>query len=96
MLQRDSLWVGIMAALIFPAAFWFGLQALSERSLGLSLFGIQFSGFSESFIATMAVCSNFLPFFVYMRSRKDNAMRGVGLVTMLLAIAVAVRYFLTD
>jgi hypothetical protein len=94
-MQRDSLWVGLIAALLFPAATWLGLEWLSERSLGSSVFGIVFSGFSESFIATMSVCSNFLPFFVYMKARKDNAMRGVGLVTMVLALAVAVRYFLT-
>jgi hypothetical protein len=96
MLQRDSLWVGFLAALIFPAATWFGLHYMSDHWVGRNLLGIVFSGFSESFIATMSVCANFFPFFVYMRSRKDDAMRGVGLVTMLLAVMVAVLYFLQD
>ncbi len=96
MLQRDSLWVGFLAALVFPAATWFGLHYLSDTGVGKTIMGIVFSGFSESFIATMAVCSNFFPFFVYMRSRKDNAMRGVGLLTMVQAVLVAVLYFLND
>ncbi|MBI1192351.1 MAG: hypothetical protein GC205_04160 [Bacteroidetes bacterium] len=94
MLQRDSLWVGFLAALIFPAAAWFGLNYMSDTMVGKTILGIDFSGFSESFIVTMAVCANFFPFFVYMHTRKDDAMRGVGLITMVLAVLVAVLYFL--
>jgi len=94
MLQRDSVWVGFLAALIFPAATWFGLNFMSVTMVGKTILGINFSGFSESFIATMSVCANFLPFFVYMQTRKDDAMRGVGLITMVLALVVAVLYFL--
>ena len=94
MIQRDSIVVGMLAALIFPAATWFGLHYLSTHTVGQTFLGIVFSGFSESFIATMSVCSNFFPFFLYMQVRKDNAMKGVGLITMVLAVLVAVLYFL--
>jgi hypothetical protein len=91
---RDSVWLGLGVALLFPAATWLGLEQLSDRSLGVELFGIPFAGLSPSFVATMAVCANFLPFFVFMRARRDHAMRGVGLATMVLALVVAVRFFL--
>lgn len=96
MLQRDSVWVGMASALVFPAATWLALQYLSDQFVGERVLGIVFAGFSESFIATIAVCSNFFPFFVYMQVRKDHAMRGVGLTTMVLALIVAVMYFLRD
>ena len=90
---RDSVWVGLLVALLLPAATWLGLTELADSASGRTVFGAPFSGFSDSFIATMSVCANFFPFFVYMRTRKDDAMRGVGLATMLLALVVAVLFF---
>ena len=94
MMQRDTFLVGLLAAVIFPAAFWFGLHYLDQNASGSEIFGLTFGGFRESFIATLAVCSNFFPFFVYMRARKDHAMRAVGVVTIILAIALVGHYYL--
>jgi hypothetical protein len=91
---RDSVWLGLALGLLFPAATWLGLEALSDRSLGLTIFGYPFAGFSDSFVATIAVCANFIPFFVFMRAHRDHAMRGVGLVTMVLAVIVVALFFL--
>lgn len=91
-LQRDNVYLGLLAAVLFPVAVWLGLHYMNDHTT--VLFGRSFFGFSERFIAILAVCANFLPFFVYMRARKDDSMRGVGIVTMLLAIALVWRYFL--
>ncbi len=91
---RDNVWLGLGLGLMFPAATWLALEALSDRSLGIEVFGYPFAGFSDSFVATMAVCTNFIPFVVFMRARRDHAMRGVGLVTMVLALIVVAVYFL--
>lgn len=48
----------------------------------------------ERFIATMAAFSNIIPFIIYMRTRKDDAMRGVGIITVLLAVFVMMFYYI--
>jgi hypothetical protein len=93
-LQKDHILVGIVAAIIFPVAFWLGLNFMDDNLVGKELFGNTFAGFSEPFIATLSICANFLPFFIYMRARKDHSMQGVGMVTVVLALVVAVKYFL--
>lgn len=91
---RDNVWLGLGLGLMFPAATWLALDALGSPGLGLTIFGYPFAGFSDSFTATMAVCANFIPFYVFMRARRDHSMRGVGLMTMVLAVVVIGLFFL--
>jgi hypothetical protein len=48
----------------------------------------------ERFIASMAAFSNILPFIIYMRAQKDLAMKGVGMVTVVLAVFVMLFYYI--
>jgi hypothetical protein len=93
-MQQDHIVVGLLAGIIFPLSMWMGLQWLSDFGTGGQFLGGTFVGLGETFIATMSVCANFIPFFVYVKTRKDNAMKGVGMVTMILALVVAFKYFL--
>lgn len=94
MLQRDHVLVGMGVSLFFAFTFWFGLNYLNDSMTGGELFGNTFGGFREQFMATMAVFSTIVPFMVYLRSRKDDSMRGVGIVTIILALIVVFRYFI--
>lgn len=94
MLQRDTFWIGALASIVIPFTVGFALWYFNENAVGTSILGMDFGGLRESFIMTMAVCANFFPFFVYMRAHKDNAMRAVGVVTIVLALLLVSKYYM--
>lgn len=93
-LQEDNVWVGIGVSLFLTVTIFYFLVTLNESLIGKNINGREFGGIRERFIATLAVFFNILPFIIYMRVKKDNAMRGVGIVTVLLALFVVVFYYL--
>jgi hypothetical protein len=96
MLRRDNVFVGLGVGLFFFFTFLFVLNQMNNALVGreVEIFGIQFYGFTERLITILSVISNLLPFIVYMKAKKDDSMRGVGIVTILLSIGVAWHYFL--
>jgi hypothetical protein len=88
--QKDSVWVGIVVALFFRLT----LYTINGMLIGTEISGLPFGGVKERFISTLAVFFNIIPFIIYIRTRKDNAMKGVGIVTVLLAMFVLVFYYI--
>ena len=92
MLQKDSTLLGVVVGIFFFITFYFGLSYLNESLTGETIFGAKFYGVRQQFIGVLAVFSNILPFIVYNKARKDYSMRGVGIVTVILAFGVII-YF---
>ena len=92
MLRQDSIILGIGVGIFFFITFFFGLSYLNEVFEGGTIFGQPYYGVRDQFLAILAVVSNILPFLVYSKARKDRSMRGVGIITIILALGV-VFYF---
>ncbi len=93
-LQEDNVWVGIAVSIFITLTMYYFFYTLNDSLSGKMIGGKEFSGVRERFVATLAVFFNIVPFVVYIRSRKDNSMRGVGLVTVILSLVVLVYYYL--
>jgi hypothetical protein len=92
--QKDSVWVGIVVAIFFRLTTFYCLYTINGMLIGTEISGLPFGGVKERFISTLAVFFNIIPFIIYIRTRKDNAMKGVGIVTVLLAMFVLVFYYI--
>ncbi|MBK6732045.1 MAG: hypothetical protein IPG60_14180 [Bacteroidetes bacterium] len=93
-LQEDNVWVGIGVSIFFSIFMFYVLVTLNQNLIGKPFNGREFGGIRERFIATLAVFFNIIPFIIYLRAKKDHSMRGVGIVTVLLALFVVVFYYL--
>jgi hypothetical protein len=92
--QRDEVLTGVAVAVFFTLTIFYCLYTLNGMLTGSLIGGQVFGGVSERFISTLAVFFNIIPFVVYIRTRKDNAMKGVGMVTVALAMFVLVFYYI--
>jgi uncharacterized membrane protein len=108
MLRQDKVWVGLLYGIIFPAVLFFLIYEINlmlteaDFSWMESIFGVnprfisEFQvqgGFSNKFIAILAVISNLIPFNVFKRARKDHAMQGVLTATFILVIVLVVFFW---
>lgn len=93
-LQEDNVWVGIGVSVFFTVFIFYVLVTINDAMIGQTVNGRAFGGVRERFIATLAVFFNILPFIIYMRAKKDHAMRGVGIVTVIVALFVMVFYYI--
>ncbi len=94
-LQEDNVWVGIMVSVFFTITIFYFFFTINNNLTGdLEINGKKFQGVSERFVATLAVFFNILPFIIYLRVRKDHSMRGVGIVTVILALFLLVYYYI--
>lgn len=94
-LQEDNVFVGMLVSAFFTVTMYYLLFTLNVSLVGkIFINGEPFTGVKERFIATLAVFFNILPFVIYMRVRKDDCMRGVGLVTVLLAVFMLVYFYI--
>lgn len=90
MLTKDNFLTGVIMGLVFPAIFYFIFLEANELLKGTLLPEEQ--GFSDQFIAILAVCMNLFPFFGYNYAKKGNAMRGILGTTIALAFIVIIVY----
>jgi hypothetical protein len=93
-LQEDKVWVGMAISVFITVTMFYALHTINHNLIGNNIGGIEFAGVRERFIATLAVFFNIIPFVIYLRVRKDNCMRGVGIVTVLLALFMLVYYYI--
>ena len=92
--QRDSVLVGVIVALFMTVTMYYGVHVINDMNIGKMVGGKVFMGVTDRFKATLAVFANIFPFIIYIRTRKDMAMRGVGIVTVVLALVVLVYYYI--
>lgn len=94
-LQEDNIFVGMLVSVFFTITMFYLLFTLNNNLVGkVYIQGNAFKGVTERFIATLAVFFNIIPFVIYMRVRKDNCLRGVGIVTVLLAVFMLIYYYM--
>jgi len=94
-LQEDSVFTGMLVSLFLTVTMFYVLSQINEGLIGdVEIAGELFTGVSERFISTLSVFFNIIPFVIYLRVRKDNCLRGVGIVTVLLAIFMLIYYYI--
>ncbi len=94
-LQEDNVFVGMLVSVFFTVTVYYALFQLNSSLIGnIEINGKTFTGVQERFIATLAVFFNIIPFVIYLRVKKDNCLRGVGIVTILLAIFMLVYFYI--
>jgi|GEM_PF-772052 len=95
-MQEDNVFVGMLVSIIFTATMFYVLYQIdhSFSTGGFYVNGKLFTGVQERFIATLAVFFNIIPFVIYIRTKRDNCLRGVGIVTILLAIFMLIYYYI--
>lgn len=92
--QEDNIFVGMLVSVIVTVTIFYSFYTLNNSLIGnVQVNGRAFGGVTERFIATLAVFFNIIPFIIYIRVRKDNCLRGVGIVTVLFAIFMLVYYY---
>lgn len=92
--QEDNIFVGMLVSVIFTVTVFYAFYTLNENIIGkVYINGDPFGGVSERFISTLAVFFNIIPFIIYIRVRKDDCLRGVGIVTVIFAIFMLVYYY---
>jgi len=93
-LQQDRVWVGMFVSAFLTVTMYYLLYTINQSLVGMEIGGKQFAGVRERFVATLAVFFNIIPFVLYIRVKKDNCMKGVGTVTVLLAIFMLIYYYI--
>lgn len=95
-MQEDNVFVGVIVSVIFTVTMFFILYQINQSIATGNVYisGKLFTGVQERFISTLAVFFNIIPFIVYIRTKRDNCLRGVGIVTILLAIFMLVYYYI--
>lgn len=94
-LQQDKVWVGMLVSVVITITTFYIFYTLNNNLVGTATSGGgEFGGVRERFVATLAVFFNIIPFIIYMRVKKDNCLRGVGILTVLLALFMLVYYYI--
>ncbi len=91
MLSKDTFWVGLAVGTLTPIMLFIALIEINTMLIENYFRGG--AGLSEQFRAIISVCVNILPFIIYNRTRKDNAMRGIMLPTFIYAVVILFYYF---
>ncbi len=93
-LQQDKVWVGMVVSVVITITMFYIFYTLNVNLTGKFILGKEFGGVRERFVATLAVFFNIIPFIIYMKVKKDNCLRGVGILTVLLALFMLVYYYI--
>ncbi len=94
-LQEDNVFVGMLVSVFFTVTMFYVFYQINAGLIGqVYIKGNAFTGVTERFISTLAVFFNIIPFVIYLRVRKDNCLRGVGIVTVLFAMFMLVYYYI--
>lgn len=84
----------MIVSVFITVTMFYIFYTVNDNLIGKKIGDLTFAGVKERFVATLAVFFNIIPFIIYMRVRKDNCMRGVGIVTVLLALFMLVYYYI--
>ena len=94
MFKRDSMIVGIIQGIVFPALFFFIFLEVNELLIKY-YFGENATGISKRFIAILSIGTNLIPITLANKQRNTITMRGIMTSTLILT-AVVVVYFWQD
>lgn len=87
MLRQDNFVAGFLAGLVCSVIFYVIFNEVNNI-LTEHVFP-NGKGFSEQFIAIVAVCTNLIPFLIFNAADKANSMKGViGATIMLAGVAI--------
>lgn len=108
MLRQNKVGIGLLYGIFFPIGLFILIYEINlfivqaDFSWMESLFGsnpriiLEFQirgGFSNKFIAILAVCANLIPFHAFKRGDKDRAMQGVLTATFILVITLVIYFW---
>jgi Na+(H+)/acetate symporter ActP len=87
MLRQDNFAAGFLAGLVCSVIFYVIFNEINVLLIEHVFPSGQ--GFSEQFVAIVAVCTNLLPFLIFNAADKAKSMKGViGATIMLAAVAI--------
>lgn len=87
--KNDQLWLGLVLGLILPVMGYF--LAIQSNEWIASALNKPFA-FKESTVFLIAICANMLPIGYFRRRFYTKALRGVMVVTMLLALGWFIKF----
>ncbi len=90
MLRQNKLFVGIITGVVFPVIIFVLLWEINIMLVENRV--LPNEGFRLQFLSVLSVIGNVIPAGMYMRSKKDSALKGIIGVTLLYVIAILV-YF---
>lgn len=91
MFKRNTLIVGIIQGLVFPALAFLLLFELNQ--LLVEYYFGRPPGLSERFLAIIAIAANLIPLLLANKSQSAKTMRGVMTSTLALTAVVVVYYW---
>ncbi len=90
MLKQDKVWVGLLTGVVFPLIFFVIFHELNSVLTGRNM--LSGDGVSLKFICIVTVITNVIPAGQYLKSKRDNALKGIVTVTMLYGFGIVI-YF---
>lgn len=93
MLLEDRFYIGAIAAILVSCLAFFVVTLINEALTGTMIGSYFYRGISREFEMMLGVVANLLPFRIYNNKEYTNAMRGVGLVTLLEGFGVVIFMF---
>src|SRR5580700_4831672 len=91
MLRQDKIWVGAFTALVFPLFFFVIYYELNDLMVEKNLLpGI---GVRLQFICIISVVMNVIPAGAYVRTKRDNALRGTVGITLLYVFGIVIFFY---
>lgn len=93
MFRRNTVVLGIIQGIVFPALFFFLFTELNE--LLIKFYFGRPPGLSQRFIAILSIGANLIPITLANRNQNTMTMRGVMSSTLILT-AIVVVYFWQD
>lgn len=90
MLRQNKVLTGVLVGLIFPVIIFVLLWEINIMLVDNRLMPNE--GFRVQFLCVLSVVSNVIPAGMYLKAKKDNALKGNVAVTLLLVAAVLI-YF---
>lgn len=93
MFKRNTLLVGIIQGIVFPALFFLILNEVNQ--LLIEYYFGRPPGLSDRFLAILSIASNLIPIALANRNQSTMTMRGIMSSTLVLT-AIVVVYFWQD
>ncbi len=93
MFKRNTLLVGIIQGIVFPALFFLVLKEVNQLLIE-HYFGRP-PGLSDRFLAILSIASNLIPISLANKNQSTMTMRGIMTSTLVLT-AIVVVYFWQD
>lgn len=87
MLEKNSIFIGLLLGLAIPLVGFATFKMLSEQLIHLEFLGEETRTIHirERTLALLAICLNLIPFNLFQKRRSEDSMRGVMLATLIYA-----------